>query len=242
MRKESLEYSGHNTRREADPLDIEQLKDALGDEKFAALKSYVDDLTGQRDSARQESIAGRKGLREKLAALETAQATMLEKLGIDSVEEIDAMPDARGAAEAAKQYEAKLKRMERDLATAIQARDEAAGKYRNSMQRAAVADAMSAHEFVARDLVETYIGQRLTWEGDDLLFKTDGGSLVPLKDGVAGFAKTRPELLKPQGTGGAGVRQSNARGDGKQTMTRAEFESLPPAQRLEAAKSGVQLT
>ena len=33
-------------------MDLETLKDALGDEKFAALKTYVDDLTGQRDAAR----------------------------------------------------------------------------------------------------------------------------------------------------------------------------------------------
>lgn len=223
-------------------MDIEQLKEALGEEKFATLKTYVDDLVGQRDAARQESISGRKGLREKLSALESSQSVLLEKLGIDSVEDLDAIPDARGAAEAAKQYEAKLKRMERDLAAAVQAREEVANKYRSTQQRAAVAEAMAGHEFVARDLVETYIGQRLAWEGDDLLFKNDGGTLVPLKDGVAGFAKTRPELLKPQGTGGAGVRQSNARSDGKQTMSRAEFEALAPAQRVEAAKSGVQLT
>lgn len=223
-------------------MDIEQLKEALGDEKFGALKTYIDDLTGQRDAARQESIAGRKGLKEKLSALESAQATLLEKLGLDSVEDIDALPDARGAAEAAKQYEAKLKRMERDLAAATQSRQEIDGKYRTSLQRAAIQEALGGHEFVARDLVETYISQRLTWEGDDLLFKSDGGALVPIKDGVAGFAKSRPELLKPQGTGGAGVRQSNAGSGGQKTMTRAEFEALPPAQRVEAAKSGVQLT
>jgi hypothetical protein len=96
---------------------------------------------------------------------------------------------------------------------------------------------------VARDLVETFVSQRLTWEGDDLLFKSDDGKLIPLKDGVTGIAKTRPELLKPTGTGGAGVRQSNAGGGGgAKTMTRAEFEAMPPAQRVEVAKAGVQLT
>jgi hypothetical protein len=75
------------------------------------------------------------------------------------------------------------------------------------------------------------------------LFKSDDGKLIPPKDGVAGIAKTRPELLKPTGTGGAGVRQSNAgSGDGQKTMSRAAFEALAPAQRVEAAKSGVQLT
>lgn len=223
-------------------MDIESLKEKLGDETFAKLKTYVDDLTGQRDAARNESITGRKGLKEKLTALETAQAALLEKLGLDSLEDLESLPDAKGAAEAAKQYEAKLKRLERENAALKQSSEEVTGKYKGSLQKAAIAEALGGHEFLARDIVETYVSQRLAWEGDDLLFKADDGRLVPIKDGVAGIAKTRPELLKPTGTGGAGVRQSNAgSGGGAKTMTRTEFEALAPAQRVEAAKSGVQL-
>lgn len=223
-------------------MDIETLKESLGDEKFSALQTFVNDLIGQRDTARNESITGRKGMKEKLANLESAQARMLEKLGLDSLDDLESLPDAKGAAEAAKQYDVKLKRLERQLAEAAQQRDEATGKFRSSLQRAAIAEALGGHEFIAKDIVETYVGNRLAWEGDDLLFKADDGKLVPIKDGVAGIAKTRPELLKPTGTGGAGVRQSNASGNGAaKTMTRAEFESLPPVQRVEAAKAGVQL-
>jgi hypothetical protein len=68
------------------------------------------------------------------------------------------------------------------------------------------------------------------------------GKLVGVKDGVSGVAKTRPELLKSTGTGGAGVRSSNAgSGGGQISMTRAEFDALPPAKQMEAAKSGVTL-
>lgn len=222
-------------------MDIESLKEALGDEKFTALKTYVDDLTGQRDAARQESITGRRGMKDKLAKLEADQNALMERLGIDSLEDLDSLPDARGAAEAAKQYDAKLKRMERQLQEATTQRDEISGKFRGTLQRAAIAEAMAGHEFVARDLVETFVSQRLTWEGDDLLFKSEDGRMIPLKDGIAGIAKARPELLKSTGTGGAGVRASNAGGGGAKTMTRAEFEALAPAQRVEAAKSGVQL-
>ncbi len=222
-------------------MDIENLKEALGDEKFTALKSYVDDLQGQRDAARQESINGRRGMKDKLAKLEADQNALMERLGIDSLEDLDLLPDAKGAAEAAKQYDAKLKRMERQLQEATTQRDEISGKFRGSLQKAAIAEALSGHEFVARDLVETFVSQRLTWEGDDLLFKSEDGRMIPVKDGIAGIAKARPELLKSTGTGGAGVRASNAGGGGPKTMTRAEFEALAPAQRVEAAKSGVQL-
>lgn len=223
-------------------MDLETLKEALGDEKFAALKTYVDDLTGQRDAARNESITGRKGLREKLTKLEADQAALLEKLGLDSLDDLANMPDAKGAAEAAKQFEAKTKRLERELAETRQAREQAEGKYKGTLQRAAVAEALGGHEFIARDIVESFIGARLVWEGDDLLFKADDGRLMPIKDGVAGIAKTRPELLKPTGSGGAGVRQGNAGGNaGAKTMTRAEFEAMPPAAKVEAAKAGVTL-
>jgi len=224
-------------------MELNALKDKLGDETFGQLQGYVNDLIGQRDAARNESITGRKALKEKVGGLEAQQAALLEKLGLSSPEDLEALPDVRGMADAAKQLDARIKRAERERAEALAQRDEAAGKYRSSLQRAAIADALGGHEFVARDIVETYVSQKLAWEGDDLFFKSDDGKLIPLKDGVAGIAKTRPELLKPSGTGGAGVRQSNAGSGGNaKTMSRAEFEAMNPQQRVEAAKAGVQLT
>ena len=224
-------------------MDLSQFKEAMGDEKFIALQGYVNDLVGQRDTARNESIAGRKKLKDDLAAAQALASKALEKLGVDSPDDLDTLPDAKGQGEALKQYETKLKRAERERDEAKKLAEDASGKYRGSLQKAAIAEALGGHEFVARDIVETYVNQRLSWEGDDLFFKSDDGKLVPVKDGVAGIAKTRPELLKPTGTGGAGVRKSNAGSGGTgKTMTRAEFESLAPAQRVEAAKSGVQLT
>jgi hypothetical protein len=209
-------------------LDIEALKEALGDEKFATLKTFVEDLQGQRDAARNESINGRKGLREKLTAMEASQRTLMEKLGVDSVDEIDALPDAKGLAEAAKQYDVKLKRLERERAEALEKATTVETKWRDSLKRAAVAEAIGKHEFVDREVVESFVSQRLTFEGDDIFFKSEDGKLLPVSDGVAGIAKTRPGLLKPTGAGGAGVRQSNAGGGaaGTKTVSRAEFNAM----------------
>jgi hypothetical protein len=187
------------------------------------------------------SINGRKKLRDDLSAAQALAARAMEKLGVDSADDLDTLPDAKGQGEALKQFEAKLKRAERERDEARQAAETASGKYRGSLQRAAVAEALGGHEFVARDVVETYIGQRLVWEGEDLMFKTDAGSLVSVKDGVAGVAKTRPELLKPSGTGGAGVRQPNAGGGGEMKMTRAQFEAAPAADRMAHVKAGGQV-
>lgn len=211
-------------------MDISKLKDAIGDENFSALQAHIADLTGQRDAARNESIAGRKGLKDKVTKLEADNARMLEKLGIDSVDDLDNLPDTKGAADQAKQAEARAKRAERERDEAIASRDSAVGSLRESKQRAAMADAMAGHEFVARDFVESYVSQRLTWEGDDLLFK-DGDKLIPVADGVAGLAKTRPELLKPAGAGGAGVRQSNARGG-----LAVDLSKLSPVERINVSR------
>lgn len=221
-------------------MDLDKLTELPAD-KLAALKTYVADLTGQRDTARDESINQRKTLKSRADTAEADRAKLLEKLGIDSIDDLGTLPDAKGAADAAKQYDAKLKRLTTERDDALKARDEATGQMRTSRQRATVAEAIGGHEFVARDVVESFIDRRLQWEGDDLFYKTDDGKLVSVKDGVAGIAKTRPELLKAAGTGGAGVRQPNA-GSGGKTMTRAEFEAMPPAQRVESAKAGVQLT
>ena len=224
-------------------MDISKLKDKLDDAMFAELQGYVTDLTGQRDTARNESIAGRKKLKDDLAAAQALASKALEKLGVENADDLESLPDAKGQGEALKQYETKLKRAERERDEAKKLAEDASGKYRGSLQKAAIAEALGGHDFVARDIVETYVSQRLVWEGDDLFFKSDDGKLIPPKDGVAGIAKTRPELLKPTGTGGAGVRQSNVGSGGSaKTMSRAEFEALDPQRRVEAAKAGVQLT
>ena len=94
---------------------------------------------------------------------------------------------------------------------------------------------------MARDIVESYIGQRLVWEGDELMFKADDGKLVGLKDGVAGVAKARPELLKPTGAGGAGVRSGNA-GGGAKAISEVEFNSKPPTEQARLMAAGYVLT
>jgi hypothetical protein len=223
-------------------MDIEKLKDKLGDETFTALRTFVDDLTGQRDAARNESIDKRKTLKAENDTLKAFRAKALEKLGVDSDDDLDALPDAKGQAEAAKQYDARIKKLERERNEATAARDEAAGRLRGSQQKATIAEALGKHEFVARDVVEAFVSPRLVWEGEEILFKTDDGKLVAVADGVAGIAKSRPELLKATGTGGAGVRSNNAGGGGGQKqMTRADFEAMSPAAKVEAAKAGVTL-
>lgn len=222
-------------------MDIDKLKDKLGDETFAQLSQYVTDLVGQRDAARNESISGRKGKDARIKELSDRLQAISEHFGFEPESDLESLPDAKGAIEAAKQYDVKVKRLERQLQEAQQLAADASGKYKQSLQKAAIAESLAGHEFIARDVVETFISNRLAWEGDDLLFKADDGRLVPVRDGVAGLAKARPELLKPAGTGGAGVRQSNA-GSTAKVMPESQFNSLPPKEQARVMAEGYSLT
>jgi len=184
-------------------MNIEELKGVLGD-KFEPLKSYVDDLIGQRDAARDESINQRKTLKTEVATLKASQAALMERLGVDSLDDLDALPDSKGQAEAVKQFEAKMKRMERDLADKDAALSEVGGRYKASRLDAQLAKSLSAHAFIDTDLVGDYLKARTEWEDDTPMFKTDEGRLIPLSDGAALVAKTKPHLIKAAGAGGSG--------------------------------------
>ncbi len=223
-------------------MDLEILKETLDEETFGKLHSYVGDLTRQRDEARSESINGRKQLKERLQSLEHQQDELLNKFNLESLEQLDELPDVKQVDETQKQYEVRMKRLERQLQDAQEAKADVEGKYKSTLQRAAISDALGKHDFIARDLIESFVSSRVTWDGDEVIYKAEDGRLMPLSDGVASIAAARPELLKAVGTGGAGVRSSNARGvEAADSMTRAEFESLPPLRKVEVAQSGIKL-
>lgn len=183
-------------------MDISGLKESLG-EQYEPLTTYIDDLIGQRDAARDESIKGRKGLKAKVQELEQAQAGLMERLGIDSLDDLDTLPDVKGQADAVKQYEVKLKRMERELQSRDDRVQELEGRHRDSMLDASLQKAISGHSFVDQELVAEFIKSRVTWEDDQPMFTADG-KLLPLDEGATLLAKTKPHLLKSQGAGGSG--------------------------------------
>jgi hypothetical protein len=185
-------------------MNIESIRAKLSDAEFSALSEHVADLTGQRDAARQESIEGRKKLRSEVETLRSTKAQLFEKLGLDDDADLDALPEAKGQAEAAKQLEARLKRMERDLADAVKVRGEIETKFQASRREAALTKALASHDFIDSDLVGSYASGRLRFEGDEMLFETDDGKLVSVDDGIKHLAAVKPHLLKARGAGGSG--------------------------------------
>ncbi len=187
------------------PMNLDQFKDTLGD-KFESLQEYVSDLQAQRDAARKESIDGRKTLKAKAAEQEVVIARMLEKLGVQSPDDLDSLPDGKGQAEAAKQLEARIKRAERERDEAIKARETVEQNYRETRKQAAIAQAVSKHQFTDPDIASMLIERGVQFEGDEMVFRGDGGKLIPIDEAAAWIASTRPTLVKAQGGGGSGYR------------------------------------
>lgn len=203
-------------------MKIDDLKDKLDDATFDSLKSYVDDLIGQRDAAKRESIDGRKSLKAEVEQLRKIKADLFDKLGLDGDADIDALPDAIGQADAVKQFETKLKRMERDLTEKSKAFDELQGRYRSNLQQVAVQQALRGQEWFDADAAELLLSSKVEWDGDDVFYKTDKG-LVPLVDGVKLLTEQKPHLLKSAGTAGSGQRTAGGAGDVKNPFSKEHF-------------------
>lgn len=222
-------------------MNLESLKDKLGAD-YAGLESYVNDLVGQRDAARKESLEGRKTLKAKVESLEALRTRLFEKLGLGVEEDIDALPDAKGQAEAVKQFETRVKRLESELKTKAEALTALDAKHRAARLDAALSQALGGHEFIDREVVEDYLRRRVDWQDDQMLYKSEKGDLIPLAEGVTLLAQTKPHLLKSPGARGSGYNPNPQQGQGRAALTRAAFDALPPVAKVEHLKAGGAVT
>lgn len=185
-------------------FDLDSLKGKLDDETLAKLRAHVDDLSTKAETAEEkarkaakESIEGRKGKDARIAR-------MAELLGVEPDADLDALPDPKGQADAVKQHEAKIRRLERENAEFQRARDEAMGQIKTMRRDQSLAQALEGHRFKNPSDVRVLLQSRVVEEGDELYFKTDDGKTVSLKDGAAWFAKTRPDYVEASDAGGSG--------------------------------------
>lgn len=200
-------------------MNIEELKEALGD-KYDGLKSYVDDLIAQREAARNESINGRKTLKARVNELEALQTKLFDKLGVETVEDIESLPDGKGQAEAMKQFEAKVKRLERELADEQGKSQTLTSQLRDTTLNVNLEKALNAHDWLDRDVAATIIKNGVVFEEDSHRFKTETGSIT-LEEAAQQIAKSKAFLLKSSGAGGSGY-------TGKDGKKNADSSSTPP--------------
>lgn len=193
-------------------MDIATLKEKLEPSEFEELTQHVEKLVAKADTAVSESISQRKGLKAENERLKTLNAQIMEKLGIVDAEELDTLPDLKGQADAAKQYEVKMKRLERDLAEKNEALNQLTVSQRRDRQAALLAKAMQSHEWINPEVVQTFVSQGITWEDETPFYQTKEGKLVSLDEGAKLIAQTMPELLKSRGAGGSGYNPANSGG------------------------------
>jgi hypothetical protein len=225
-------------------FDLESLKDKLDGETLSALKSHVDDLAGSRDAAKRESIDGRKALKAKVDELQSANSKILEKLGIDSVDDLENLPDPKAVKTEAdtslKQFEARLKRAEREREEAVKASEALKSQMTQARKQAAIAQAISAGGFHDSEAAELLLSSRIEQQDEEFLFKTRDGRFIPLSDGAKLIATEKPHLVKaPQGTG-SGFRDAGSAA--AKTMPKAIFDALKPAERAQKMSEGFTLT
>lgn len=192
-------------------MNLADLKDRLGDQ-YDALDAYVNSLVGQRDAARKESMDGRKAIKAENEALKAIKAKLFERLGLDDESDLDALPDAKGQAEAVKQFESRVKRLEKELQEASKAREDGDRRYRDARAGQEVQKALAAHPFIDNELAELLIRSKLDWDGDQPIYR-HGETPLALDEGVKLLVQEKPQLLKQQPAGGSGW-NPNAKSNG----------------------------
>lgn len=199
------------------PFDLDTLKDKLDSEMLAKLRAHVEELGTRAETAEDKARTAAKESIEGRKKLKAERDKAFEKLGISEADELDALPEAKGQGEATKQLEAQIKKLTRERDEAVQAREALGGEVKGMKRNAALSEAIQGHKFKNPADVQVLLQSRLVEEGDDVRFKTDDGKLVPLKDGAAWFAKTRPDYVEAAGgdSGGSGFKGSGE-GGGKQ--------------------------
>lgn len=199
-------------------MDLDRIKAKLDQAEFDELSQHVATLAEKADKAVNESIHGRKTLKAENERLKTLNAQIMDRLGISEADELDALPDLKGQAEAAKSYEAKVKRLERELQDKNDSLNKITTQRRADQQAAMLAKAMQSHEWVSPKVVESYLQNSITWEDETPFFKAEDGKLMDLNEGVKLVAQTMPELLKSRGAGGSGYKGGNAGGSQDSTQ------------------------
>ncbi len=186
-------------------MDIESLKGKTLDDKLhAELVAHVAALGEQRDAARKESIEGRKGKDAKLKELGERLSAFAERLGVEPDADLESLPSAKGQAEAAKQFEAQLRKLTRERDDAVKLTTDLQGKLLGEKRARTIASAVAKHAFIDAADAATLLASRVRQEGDEFLFEADGNKLVPIDEGAAWLAKAKPHMVKPSGSGDGG--------------------------------------
>ena len=215
-------------------------------------RATISRLNGEAKSHRERaekaenSLKGFEGIDDPEAAIKALQTVS----NLDDKKLVDA-----GQVEKVKEEAIKAVRAEYE--PIVQERDKLKGDLYNEIVGGNFARSKFAKE---KTIVPPHMLQKTYGEN----FKVQDGKVVPFD--MAGkeiFSRSRPgeiadfdealeilisadpykdNILKAPASSGGGAQGGSQNSDGKKTMTRAEFEAAPPAQRMEFAKAGGEVT
>jgi len=189
-------------------MKLEDLKGkTIDDAMLADLLAFAQDLTAQRDAARQESITGRRGKDAKIKEQADRIAAMADLLGIDidsDLSDPSTLPNPRGQAEAVRQFEAKLKRAERERTEAQQQLAQLTERFDGQRRTLALKDALASQPFIDADDARVLIERGVQADGDGFVFQGADGKVMGLQDAAAWLAKTKPYMVAAPHAGSQG--------------------------------------
>ena len=187
-------------------MNLEPLKEKLGEDSFNSLQKYVTDLIEAKETARKESIEGRKNLKAEVADLRALKNKFYDKLGLADDADIDelVLPTKDASVEQQKQFERQIKKLTTDLQAAQDNYKALEGKHRTSLLDATLQKALAGHEFVDAELVAEFAKGRIRFTDEGELNYVDGDKALSVEEGIKLIASSKPHLLKAQGAGGSG--------------------------------------
>lgn len=178
-------------------MDLDKLKGKpLDDEAIASIQAHIDGLSEKATQAEAKARKAAKDSGDGAKAIKAERDAAFAKLGIESADELDDMPDAKGQADAAKQFEKQIKKLQTDLATRDKELGEVKALTAAQKRESILTKAISKHSFIDADDAAALLGLRVKQDGEDFLFDSGDGKLVPVEDGAAWLAKTKPHLVK----------------------------------------------
>ncbi|WP_248769071.1 DUF6651 domain-containing protein [Pseudomonas sp. MWU12-2345] len=214
--------------------------------------STISRLNAEAKTNRERAEAAETGLKAFEGITDPAEAKKaLETVkNFDAKKLVDAGEVEKVRAEAIKAVEDKYAPIiaERDSLNAALVTEKVGGSFDRSKF---ITDKLA----IPSDLVRARFGEQFKVEdgkvvaydktGNKLFSRSNPGEVANFDEALELLVDSYPyrdQILKSSGASGGGATGGNAAAGGKKSITRAQFDELPPAKQMEHMKSGVTLT
>lgn len=256
--KLKLDDAGHAVISDGKPVYVsDEGREIIFD--YAQTLGTITRLNGEaknhreRAEAAETKLRGFDGIEDPAAARDA-----IEKLkDVDLSKLVHAGKIDEVKAEAKKAFEDQLKGLEARYQPVLQERD----GFKAALYKEIIGGSFSRSKFIAdklaipADFVQARFGENFTIEdgnrvvakdtsGNKIFSRARPGEVADFDEALETLVEQYPQrdyILKGSGASGGGASGGSANGSGGKTMTRAQYEAIPPMERAAAMRSGVQM-